>query len=57
MTGKWTRSSVGFEAKADLAALRDKLTTAQLAAKHDIHQTMVAGDRGPPVCGSGWLST
>jgi transposase len=31
----------GFKAKVALEALRGELTTAQLAAKHGIHQTMV----------------
>jgi transposase len=38
MTGKRTRYSADFKAKE---ALRGELTTAQLAAKHGIHQTMV----------------
>jgi transposase len=41
MTGKRTRYSAEFEAKVALEALRGELTTAQLAAKHGIHQTMV----------------
>jgi putative transposase len=41
MTGKRTRCSAGFKAKVALEALRGELTTAQLAAKHGIHQTMV----------------
>ena len=43
MTGKRTRYSADFKAKVALEALRGELTTAQLAAKHGIHQTM-AGD-------------
>ena len=43
MTGKRTRYSVDFKAKVALEALRGELTTAQLAAKHGIHQTMVGG--------------
>jgi transposase len=41
MTGKPARYSADFKAKAALETLRGELTTAQLAAKHGIHQTMV----------------
>jgi transposase len=41
MTGKRARYSADFKAKVALEALRGELTTAQLAAKHGIHQTMV----------------
>ena len=41
MMGKRTRYSAEFKAKVALEALRGELTTAQLAAKHGIHQTMV----------------
>jgi transposase len=41
MTGKRKRYTAEFEAKVALEALRGELTTAQLAAKHGIHQTMV----------------
>ena len=41
MTGKRTRYSAEFKAKVALEALRGELTTAQMAAKHGIHQTMV----------------
>jgi transposase len=41
MTGKRTRYSADFKSKVALEALRGELTTAQLAAKHGIHQTMV----------------
>ncbi len=41
MTGKRTRYSADFKAKVALEALRGELTTAQLAAKHGVHQTMV----------------
>jgi transposase len=41
MTGKRKRYSADFKAKVALAALRGELTTAQLASKHGIHQTMV----------------
>ncbi len=43
MTGKRTRYSADFKSKVALEALRGELTTAQLAAKHGIHQTMVGG--------------
>ena len=32
----------GFKAKGALEALRGELTTAQLAAKHGVHQTMIS---------------
>ncbi len=41
MTGKRARYSADFKAKVALEALRGELTTAQLAAKYGIHQTMV----------------
>ena len=41
MTSKRKRYSVEFKAKVALEALRGELTTAQLAAKHSIHHTMV----------------
>jgi len=41
MTGKRKRYSADFKAKVALEALRGELTTAQLATKHSIHQTMV----------------
>ena len=41
MTGKRKRHTAEFKAKVALEALRGELTTAQLAAKHGIHQTMV----------------
>ena len=41
MTGKRTRYSAGFKAKVALEALRGELTTAQLATRHGIRQTMV----------------
>ena len=41
MTGKRKRYSAEFKARVALDALRGELTTAQLAAKHGIHQTMV----------------
>jgi transposase len=42
MTGKRKRYSAEFKAKVALEALRGELTTAQLATKHSIHQTMVS---------------
>ena len=41
LTGKRKRYSAEFKAKVALEALRGELTTAQLAGKHGIHQTMV----------------
>ena len=41
MVGKRKRYSAEFKAKVALEALRGELTTAQLATKHGIHQTMV----------------
>jgi transposase len=41
MTGKRTRYSADFKAKVALESLGGELTTVQLAAKHDIHHTMV----------------
>ena len=42
MTGKRKRYSADFKAKVALDALRGELTTAQLATKHGVHQTMVS---------------
>ncbi len=41
MTGKRIRYSADFKARVALEALRGELTTAQLATKHGVHQTMV----------------
>jgi transposase len=41
MMGKRARYSADFKARVALEAMRGELTTAQLAAKHGIHQTMV----------------
>jgi transposase len=41
MTGKRKRYTAEFKAKVALEAPWGELTTAQLAAKHGIHQTMV----------------
>ena len=46
MTGKRIGDSAGFKARVVLEALRGELTTAQLATKHGVHQTMV--DDGLP---------
>jgi len=40
MTSKRKRYTAEFKAKVALEALRGELTTAQLATKHGIHQTM-----------------
>ena len=42
MTGKRKRYSAEFKAKVALEAMRGELTTAQLATKHGVHQTMVS---------------
>lgn len=42
MTGKRKRYGAEFKAKVALEALRGELTTAQLASKHGVHQTMVS---------------
>ena len=41
MTSERKRGPADFKAKVALEALRGELTTAQLAAKHGIHHTMV----------------
>ncbi len=41
MTGEQKRYSAEFKARVALDALRGELTTAQLATKHGIHQTVV----------------
>src|SRR3954449_6503467 len=41
MVGKRKRYSADFKAKVALEALRNELTTAQLATKHGVHQTMI----------------
>ncbi len=41
MTDKRKRYGAEFKARVALEALRGELTTAQLAAKHGVHQTMV----------------
>ncbi len=42
MTGKRKRYPAEFQAKVALEALRGELTTAQLATKHGVHQTMIS---------------
>jgi len=43
--GKVTRKRYGaeFKAKVALEAIKGELTLAELAAKHGVHQTMIAG--------------
>ena len=41
MTGKRKRYSAEFKAKVAMEALRGELTTAQLATKHGVHQTVI----------------
>ena len=40
---KRKRYSAGFKAKVALEAIREDLTTAELARKYDIHPTMITG--------------
>lgn len=40
---KRKRYSVEFKAKVALEAIREELTTAELAKKYDIHPTMISG--------------
>jgi transposase len=42
MTGKRKRYAAEFKANVALEALRGELTTAQLATKHGVHQTMIS---------------
>ncbi len=42
MRGKRKRYAAEFKAKVALEALRGELTTAQLATKHGVHQTMIS---------------
>ena len=42
MTGKRKRYAADFKAKVAVEALRGELTTAQLATKHGVHQTMIS---------------
>jgi transposase len=41
MTVKRQRYGAEFKAKVALEAIRDELTTSQLASKHGVHQTMI----------------
>lgn len=43
MTGKRKRYSAEFKAKVVLEVIRGEQTVAQLAAKHDLYQTLVNG--------------
>ena len=61
MTGKRKRYAAEFKAKVALEALRGELTTAQLATKRGVHQTMVSdwkrqvdGRPGVSVLGQDW---
>ena len=51
MTGKRKRYSADFKAKVALEALKGELTLSQLAAKHGVHQTMIAGWRKQAIAG------
>ena len=42
MGGKRKRYAAEFKAKVALEALRGELTTAQLATKHGVHQTVIS---------------
>lgn len=41
MTGKRKRYSAEFKTRVAMEALRGELTTAQLATKHGVHQTVI----------------
>ena len=51
MTGKRKRYSADFKARVALESLRGELTTAQLAAKHGVHQTMISEWKRQAVAG------
>jgi transposase len=51
MAGKRTRYAAEFKAKVALEALRGELTTAQLATKHGVHQTMISEWKRQAVAG------
>ena len=51
MTGKRKRYSADFKARVALEALRGELTTAQLSAKHGVHQTMISEWKRQAVAG------
>ena len=42
---KRKRYSAEFKAKVALEAIREELTTAELAKKYDVHPTMIRGGR------------
>ncbi len=57
MTGKRKRYAADLKAKVALEALKGELTLSQLAAKHGVHQTMIAAWRKQAIEGlSGVLS-
>jgi transposase len=49
--GETERYSADFKARVALEALRGELTTAQLAAKHGLHQTMISEWKRQAVAG------
>ena len=51
MAGKRKRYSADFKAKVALEALKGELTLSELATKHGVHQTMIAGWRRQAVEG------
>ena len=51
MTGKRKRYSAEFKAKVAMEALHGELTTAQLATKHGVHQTVIGDWRRQAVEG------
>ena len=51
MTGKRKRYSADLKAKVALEALNGELIRSQLAAKHGIHQTMIAAWRKQAIGG------
>ena len=51
MSGKRKRYSADFKAKVALDALRGELTTAQLVAKHEVHQTLICDWKRQAVAG------
>lgn len=46
---KRKRYSAEFKAKVALEAIREELTTAELAKKYDIHPTMISGWKGTAI--------
>ena len=59
MAGRRTRYAAEVRAKVAHEALRGELTTAQLATKHGVHQTMISKWKRQAVAGlasvfSGW---